>query len=91
MGSPFLALTLAGIINATVVPVPVGGQVRIRLPAQQRIAEAFSPNDRVAEMVPEGQAVIKVTGKAPGFNPLVLTDDSRQAKLFLVVVPKANK
>jgi len=82
---------LFGFLKAAVVLVPVGGEARIQLPGQQRIAEAFSPNDRVAEMVPEGQAILKMKGKSPGINPVVLTDDKGKSRIFLVVVPKPNK
>jgi hypothetical protein len=88
MGSPFLAQALAGFLQAAVVVAPVGGEARVSMTAQQRIAEAFNANDRVAEMALESPAVLKVKGRSPGFDPLVLTDGNGKSQVFLVVVPK---
>ena len=91
MGSPFLNLALTGILKAAVVPLPVGGEAELLLPAQQRFVEAFSANDRVAEMVTGAVDVVKVKGKSPGINPVVLTDGAGKSKLFLVFVPRPNR
>ena len=94
MGGPFLTQALAGFLKAAAVVAPVGHEVEIQMSARQRIREAFSANDRVAQFVQPAMASfesVHVKGQSPGLNPIVLTDFKGKPQFFLVVVPKLNK
>ena len=93
MDSSFLIPALAGFLQAAVVLAPVGDEVQVRMSGERRIREAFSPNDRVAQMVLPATGMapafsVSVKGRSPGVNPVVLTDDKGRSQVFLVVVPK---
>ena len=86
MGFPILAKAVAAFLKAAIVVAPVGKEVPIRLKSGMRPKEVWVANARVIDSVAE-LSVFRVIGKAPGFSPVVLTDDKR-SQFFLVVVPK---
>jgi hypothetical protein len=87
MGLPILAKVVAAFLSSVIVVVPVGQTVKLKLKSGEHHQEGWVANDRVIDYLAD-LSPLRVTGKAPGLSPVVLTDARKRSQLFLVVVPK---